>query len=45
MPVSRWALRLIVCHPRVQERLQQELDQVRRMIIILMTIAVKYLQG
>ena len=36
MPMSRWALRLIVCHPRVQERLQQELDQVMIIMMIMM---------
>ena len=32
MMMTRWAVRLLACHPLVQERLQAELDQVTIMI-------------
>ena len=34
----RWAVRLLACHPLVQERLQAELDQVTRMMMIMIMI-------
>ena len=32
MMMTRWAVRLLACHPLVQERLQAELDQVTLII-------------
>lgn len=32
MLMTRWAVRLLACHPLVQERLQAELDQVNIML-------------
>ena len=41
MILIRWAVRLLACHPLVQERLQAELDQVTMrmmmMVMIMMT--------
>ena len=35
MMMIRWAVRLLACHPLVQERLQAELDQVTLIIHIM----------
>ena len=35
MIMIRWAVRLLACHPLVQERLQAELDQVTMMIMMM----------
>ena len=36
MIMIRWAVRLLACHPLVQERLQAELDQVTMMMMRMM---------
>ena len=35
MIMIRWAVRLLACHPLVQERLQAELDQVTMMLMMM----------